>query len=272
VEESFQGNRKYFHIKRLGGNLPLVNLTETELSALQMCRAFAEHLLGREVYQESTRALEKSLALLPGKQGLSSDLFASFKPGSIDYTPHQESIRNLIEAMERKKICRITYKSIMASGAKIFHIKPLKIFSHRETIYLHARLAREPSKAWKEPAFDPLLTIHRLKKVEITDRMFEFPRDYDFKEVFNQNFGIIKDEAFKVEAEFTGFAARYVAERVWNPDQKIRPIDDGKIVLTFEATSVPEVISWLLSFGEEAKLLSPVWLVEEVKIKSRYFH
>lgn len=266
VEESFQGNQKYFRIPRPGGTLPLVNLTETELDALHMCRAFAEHLLGREAFQESTRALEKSLALLPGKpRASSSHLFASFKPGSIDYTPHQESIRNLIEAMEQRKICRISYKSIMAGEAKTFHIKPLKIFSYRETVYLHARLAREPSKPWKEPAFDPLLAIHRLKKVEITDRLFEFPKDYDFETAFNQNFGIIKDDAFKVQVEFTGFAARYVAERVWSQGQKIVWVNDDTLKLSFTASSEVEVKAWLLSFGEEARLIKPKWLVEEMR-------
>jgi len=103
--------------------------------------------------------------------------------------------------------------------------------------------------------------------VEITDRLFEYPKDYDFETVFNKNFGIIKDEAFQIEVEFSGFAARYVVERMWSPNQHIRYTDDDRIVLTFDATSVPEVISWLLSFGEEGKLMSPDWLVEEVREK-----
>jgi predicted DNA-binding transcriptional regulator YafY len=40
-----------------------------------------------------------------------------------------------------------------------------------------------------------------------------------------------------------------------------------KIHLTFSASSKPELISWLLSFGEEAKLLKPDDLVKEVTEK-----
>jgi len=40
-----------------------------------------------------------------------------------------------------------------------------------------------------------------------------------------------------------------------------------KIHLTFSASSKPELISWLLSFGEEAKLLKPDGLVKEVSEK-----
>ena len=53
----------------------------------------------------------------------------------------------------------------------------------------------------------------------------------------------------KVEAEFTGWAAKYVAERIWSPDQKITNIEKvgaNKIILEFAASSEPEVIAWLL--------------------------
>lgn len=258
VEEAMNGNRKYFQIKRPGGRAaPPVNMTEAEMSTLFMCQAFAEHLLGRGIIEDSTRALEKSQALLPQSKAVSPDHFASFKPGSIDYTPHQASIRTLIEAMEKQRICKITYKSTMAESAKTFHIKPLKIFSHRDTIYLHARLARKPSQAYKEPDYDPLLAIHRIQDVKLTERCFEYPTDYDFEEIFNRNFGIIKEEAFRVAVEFTGFAARYVAERMWSTDQKISRIKNGGIRLIFSVSSESELKAWLLSFGEEARLIKP---------------
>jgi predicted DNA-binding transcriptional regulator YafY len=152
----------------------------------------------------------------------------------------------------------------MASRAKTFYIKPLKIFSHKDSVYVHACLARAPGKPYTEPEFNPLLAIHRIKKVEITDRLFDFPKNYDFEKTFKQNFGVIKEDAFKVEVEFTGWAARYVSERIWSPDQKIHK-NNGKTKLNFSASSEPELLSWVMSFGKEAKLLKPVWLIENVK-------
>jgi predicted DNA-binding transcriptional regulator YafY len=63
----------------------------------------------------------------------------------------------------------------------------------------------------------------------------------------------------------TGWAARYVAERIWSPDQKIEKKGKDTIRLTFKASSEPEVIGWLLSFGDEAKLVEPDWLIKSVK-------
>jgi predicted DNA-binding transcriptional regulator YafY len=189
--------------------------------------------------------------------------FASFKTGSIDYTPHQATIRILIEAMDHHNICKINYKSIMASRAKTFYIKPLKIFSHKDSVYLHAHLARAPGKPYRQSEFNPLLAVHRIKNVKITERLFEFPKSYDFDKAFKQNFGVIQEEAFDVEVEFTGWAVKYVSERIWSPDQKIVH-NNGKTVLSFSASSQPELISWVLSFGDQATVLKPVWLSEEV--------
>ncbi len=69
-----------------------------------------------------------------------------------------------------------------------------------------------------------------------------------------------------MEVEFTGWAARYVSERIWSPDQKIHK-KNGKTKLTFSASSEQELISWVLSFGDEAKLIQPVWLVDQVNEK-----
>ena len=76
---------------------------------------------------------------------------------------------------------------------------------------------------------------------------------------------MIKEEAFEVKVEFTGFAAGFAAERIWSPNQKIQRLPDGKIHLSFSASSEPELVAWLLSFGDEARLLDPDWLVEKVK-------
>ena len=136
-------------------------------------------------------------------------------------------------------------------------------------MYLLARPAREPGKPFREPDFDPLLAVHRMQKVEMTDRQFEMPANLDFDKLYNQHFGVMKDEAFQVEVEFTGWSARYVAERVWSPDQKILRIGRDKIRLSFTASSEPEVIAWVLSFGEEAVIVRPKRLAEQLSGRIR---
>ncbi len=266
VEEYLEGKRKYYRIQRLKSSSPSLNITEPELNALTMCKTFAEHLLGKEMYEEASRVIEKNQATLSPEKLGGSQHFDSFRSGSIDYTPYQETIRILIDSMNERKICRVTYKSILETKAKQFYIKPLKIFSHKDSVYLHAQLAKVPGKTYVTPKFDPLLAIHRIRKIKTTERLFVPPKNYDFDKVFKQNFGLIKENAFEVEVEFQGYFAKYVAERIWSPVQSIRK-KKGKTILKFIASSKPELLSWILSFGEEARVLKPKWLINRIKEK-----
>jgi predicted DNA-binding transcriptional regulator YafY len=56
-----------------------------------------------------------------------------------------------------------------------------------------------------------------------------------------------------------------LAVSIWSHDQKIKEKKGEKIELTFTATSIVETISWVMSFGYEAKVLQPDWFVDEVK-------
>jgi len=141
------------------------------------------------------------------------------------------------------------------------------MFSHKDTVYLHAKKTRAPGEPYQEFDYDPLLAIHRFVEVEKTEVCFAFPDNYDFEKMFNANFGIIKEDAVAVEVELTGYAATYVSERIWSPDQQIEQLGDGKIKIRFTSASEDEFMTWLLSFGDEAHLLKPRHLVEKVRRK-----
>ena len=269
IEEFLEGKRKYFRLRKAGiEKIPVLPLTEMEMDVLYLCRAFAEHLLGKNQFDEASQALLKTRTLVAEDKKPSPKRFGSLQFGRIDYTPHHGALRTIMQGMEERKICRIEHQGPGESDPKTFYIMPLKIFPYRDAVYIHSRIARTPGKPYKDPGFDPLFALHRINKAELTGRLFEFPRDYDFEKAFNRDFGIIKRKAFKAEAALKGWAAQYAAERIWSPDQKIEKTAKGTIKLSFTSSSDSEVVSWLLFFGEDAQLLSPEWLVTKVKKKA----
>jgi predicted DNA-binding transcriptional regulator YafY len=184
--------------------------------------------------------------------------------GAIDYTPHQETLRALIRAMEEGLICKVAYRAGYDGRTRTFFMKPRKLFSHRDCLYLSAQLARQPGKKYKEADYDPLLAVHRIGTVELTERRFEQSAGDDFAARFNADFGVIKEEPFEVTADFRDWAARYVSERAWSPGQKVTRRKDGSIRIRFKASSAVEVISWILSFRSECALVKPEWLVKRL--------
>jgi predicted DNA-binding transcriptional regulator YafY len=264
IEETKQGNRSYYRIRKSIASLQNIPLTEAELQSLQLCKSFTQHLVGKKLYEEATQAILKSKTSLAGGHQVGECHFTAFRPGTIDYTPQHQIIHTLIDAMEKQLVCKMTYQPVNSPKPKKYYIKPIKLFSYRDAIYLHAQKAKEPGKPYTAPKYDPLLAVHRMKTVELTDIKFQ-PEKFDFERAFNQQFGIIKEKAFDVEVAFTGWAATYVSERMWSPNQEIIPKGKNKIILKFTASSEPELISWVLSFGDQATLIKPDWLIKELK-------
>ena len=265
IERTKMGNRSYYRIVR-PTRAPITPISEDDFLILEMCRDFTAQFLGKKLFTEATNTLLKSRANASAgvrREG-HTPYFSSFCPGTIDYTPQSDIISTLIDAMKNKKVCHVSYQAVMAQKPKTHAIMPLKIFSHKDTMYLHARIHTGVGQKTRRTEFDPLLAVHRMKDVKMTDIPFEMPVDYKFDEVFNQNFGVIKQEDFRVKAEFSGWAARFVSERTWSPDQKITKKGKEKILLEFTASSETEVLSWILSFGDQAKLLAPPGLVPKI--------
>jgi predicted DNA-binding transcriptional regulator YafY len=265
IECTRNGNRNFYRIPRASRPRGILPMTDEEFEALLMCRAFTSHLLGREFFTAAMSAVSKSARLRRGDNEPDRGVFGVYRPGVIDYTPHHKHLSALVAGMESRRVCEVGYKRLQDDRAKTFRIKPLKIFSHHENIYVHARYAKLPGRVFKDPGYDPLLALHRFTAVTLTDTPFTRPDNYDFEKVFNQHFGVIKGKPFKVRAHLSGWAAKFAAERRVNPDQKITKLARGRIEISFSATSRPEVLTWILSFGPEARLLAPADLVGELK-------
>ncbi len=272
IEDFIKNRKRFFRIRKEKIPAKEMNLSQSEYGILQMCCAFTQHLIGKEIFDQALNALGKSQVLIKNRETVSAKHFGAFTPGTIDYSDHQQIIKDLITGMENRKVCKITYKSIWNQESKTFYIKPLKLFSKYDTIYLHAQMAKAPGKVYKAPKFDPLLVIHRIETLEITKTSFKFPDNFDFEKTFNQTFGVMKEDSFQARIEFSGYAAKHVKERIWSHDQIIDEKGNGVLELTFTATSGIEILSWVLSFGHEARVLEPDWFVEEIQeeVKKMY--
>ena len=81
------------------------------------------------------------------------------------------------------------------------------------------------------------------------------PRTSDTDSVLGKRTAGRKTKKFKVK--ISAYAAPWVEEDPWHPEQVIRKHADGSITLTVSAAHDMEVIPRILSLGTEAELLSP---------------
>ena len=261
--ETRADRQKYIWIERNLNLSKLGLISESELRILQMCKDFTQYLLGKEFLKSAIQGIDKNYAQLDVDNNVSDNLFAASISGTIDYSKFDIQLKTILEAMESKKVIEVEYQNPIADAPKTFRIKPLKIFNYKNTIYIHAQYAKMPGKVYKSTDTLPTFALQRFKKVTITKTPFRNPKNYDFDKYLNQGFGVFSQKKFKVKMELTGWAQAFVRERLWSKDQKFTQKNDAT-VLEFTSTSEDEVVSLVLSFKSNAKLIAPKYLVKRL--------
>ena len=266
INEKKKGKTNLFWIER-PETIHVPSMSAEEITVLEMGQAFSRHLLGEGIFRIATRGLQKGMGMLPPDPVQScADRLGSLPHGQVDYTDFSDKLTELAAASAQRRVCRVAYKRLGADSPREFHIMPLKIFSYKDSIYVHSRRCSEDGAPRPGDTFDPLLALQRFEEVRVRTTTFTFPADFDFEKSFARSFGVMKDKPFKVRVNFTGWSADFVSERIWSPDQRIiRKRGGGGIDLEFLASSETEVIAWVLSFGDGACLVKPDRLRKKVR-------
>jgi len=184
--------------------------------------------------------------------------FHATAPRLSNYAPQSQLLDDLLVAIEDKKVTDIVYRSQRATEPVTYEVCPLGIVRHRSSLYLVA-----DSRSHGEVRN---FKVNRIEEVTISPFPFRPPADFNLGDFFSGSFGVYQEsgEPVLVRIRFSAEVARYVSEGEWHSSQKLLPQSDGGLILELELTSLKEIKSWVLSFGQHAEALAPAGLREEV--------
>ncbi len=257
-----RGREVTYHLERPAA-LPKISLDPEGLQQLALCRAFLCHLLPKSMQKTMDAALLQASAYLPEGESLCDveDVGQAVARGPIDYSPFQQSLRTLMEAVRQHRVCVVDYRA--TSGVEKRHFfAPQKMLAYHESLYAHGWMVTEKGEVralFDRPAN---LAVHRMTGVRMTRRSFE--GRLEERDDRDDCFGLMDGSPFTVRVRFDESAAVYVSERTWSRDQKLTRHRDGSVTLTMTARSEAEVLSWVLSFADAATLISPRRLRERM--------
>lgn len=271
-----RGREARFRLAR-PARLPRISLDAEGLWQLALCRAFLLHLLPERMRQQTRNVLRQASAYAAEDQGRenqrrendqeaaamedASGAGSSAARGAIDYTPFEDSLETLTDAIRRHRVCRVRYRAAAGSEAKEYFFAPKKLIAFHEAIYVRGWVVSDSGRAVQKYGGFTDLAVQRLLKARLTQRHAEhLPEVRDGGE----DFGIMDGEPFRVSVRFLPSAAAYASERIWSEDQSFVRHRDGSATLTMTARNDREVLSWVLSFAGTAELLSPRRLRDEV--------
>ncbi|MCL1889917.1 MAG: WYL domain-containing protein [Desulfovibrionaceae bacterium] len=251
LESGLENRRRFYRIRSL--NRRMLPLEYEELRYLSICRDLAGHLLPGDVAKRVDNTLLNLSVLMAdseyaNREKVQKGQVSFFRKGHIDYTPHQAVIERLLLAIEEKRVCLVHYKASGKVEAREHRVVPSSLVSQSNALYLLGALVT-PQNEFKSYIN---LAVHRIQEVDLTDKTSEIPQPPADLGAF----GLPWHEPRKLRIQFqAGKAADYVRERIWSVEQKIEDLPDGGIVLEILSQSDEELMSFVRSFGRNAKLL-----------------
>ena len=251
LESGLEGRKRYYQIRSL--HRRMLPLEYEELRYLSICRDLAAPILPEGVARRVDNTLLNLSVLMADqnyadREKVQKGQVSFFRKGHIDYSPHQAVIERLLQAIEERRVSIVHYKAAGKEAVREHRVVPASLVSQNSALYLLGALVT-PRNEFKNLTN---LAVHRIQEVDLTDKKSDIP----LPKADPGLFGLPWHAPRKVRIEFkAGKAADYVRERMWSSHQKIKNRPDGGLVLEILSQSDEELMSFVRSFGENARLL-----------------
>jgi predicted DNA-binding transcriptional regulator YafY len=248
-------------------DLPLFQLTESELISIFVAQKALEAYKGTAFEQPLRTAFQKLQAATnsPGSKISVSweDLDSAISFRHFDaYLPDAKIFAEMSKAIQKEEVVGFEYKKLDAKAYEKRTVEPWHLACVSGQWYLlgydQMRQARR------------VFVLARMRNVYSAKHGFSVPRpgDADIQKLFQNSFQIWQSEDAKlleIVLRFSGRAAQLVRERNWHPSQRIQESTDGTLELRMTLNSLEEIVPWILSWGNECRVVSPPKLERKVE-------
>jgi proteasome accessory factor B len=158
-------------------------------------------------------------------------------------------ISTLYQAIVQSRVVEFYYDSL-TSKSRTREVKPLHIFYREGAWYLYG----------KENGNGRTFHLRRIRDFSIMEGTFEPPKDFEIQKLLEDSFGVYEGTKPQwVEVLFSGPAARIVSERRWHASQTVEWEGD-RLRFRMRVVLSVEIERWILGWGEQAIIISPVSL------------
>ena len=259
VSEWLNGRKIYRFLTRFK-DVPPINFSLQELMTLSFFRSQLDFLKGTPFLDDMEAVFRKINSVLPPRYAAHMERIAGVSipllQGRRDYGKVSESLLALREALLYQYSISLRYRVKGSGPQKMYDVDPYTLIFHKGGLYLlgfaHNRQALRT------------FAVERISRVEVSRERFAIPDGFKPEEQFRSAFGIVKETGIPLKIKFSSRVAHAVKDRTWHPGQKVEKGPDGSVIVSFEAGGIMELLSWVLSYGNNAEILEPPELRMEV--------
>ncbi len=133
-------------------------------------------------------------------------------------------------------------------------------------------------RSWHLVAYDHLrqavitFKVDRVQSAEILAETYTIPTDFNLDDYLGDAWGMMRGAAQPAEVVsllFEAPAGQWVSEEHWHKSQQIENLADGRIRMSLFVGVTPEMVNWLLYYGEQVYVEEPAWLRDKVRERHR---
>ena len=233
--------------------VPALAFSPTELMALTFSRGLLRPLEGTQLQTALDSALTKAAAALPAPgHAYLQQLDGCFAIGlgpHVSYRQHRETIDKLTEAIAKGRTVQLRYFTASRNTTTRREVNPYRLWYATGALYLVAHCHLRDSVR--------LFAVERIRSCTLTPHAFQLPLGFDLDAYVGDALRVMRGKPVAVELLFDKATTAWVKDRTWHPSQKMDPQTGGRLRMTLTVAATPELVGWILSFGEGVQVLHP---------------
>lgn len=250
----------YWKLEPSFKGVPPVTFTLNELMALYSSRKLIVSPGRSPFHTDLESAFKKIESVLPAKHIARlekiEDMFTPLIKASKKVDLDKGAFETVQSALLNQNILKVEYKPRKGNQALPFELHPYSLLFYKGEFYLLCFVLEKGMRYF---------ALEGIKKAERVNERFEIPEEFSTSEFLKVPFGLFHGKPITVKVVFAKEISDYIQRHTWHPNQKIKKLKDGRILLTMTASGKEEIKAWILSFGSKVQVISPLSLREEIK-------
>ena len=259
IYDEVEGQRKVWRLMP-SARSDTIRLTTSQMMSLYLGRRVFTFLEGTGFKEDLEDVFIQLEATLRKKSFLDAR-YLDRKLFDVNEAPYVykgrfDHVNDIVTALVREEKLVVRHDSI-GKGKTAFTINPYTLVVYKKGLYLYGYSDFHDS----ERTFG----LYGFRQIDWKkNESFTYPKRYKPDKELRGAFGLIKGPKTSVEIFFDERVRRFIERRKWHPTQRVKKTEGG-IIFKADVEGVKELESWVLGFGDRAKVLSPPSLVESIK-------
>lgn len=238
-----------------------ITLSWPEMLALVAARKMLEGVSAAPLAEAAASAVAKVNDALPrelAQRAARFDALVSAQPGPVhDYRGKDEALRVLIDAIERHETVRFQYRKHGEHKAAERLVDPYLVHVQAGAVYLigfcHQRGAIRT------------FLLDRLAQASRTGAVFGARAPFAASALLQGALGPWEGTPQRIQLRFDAEIAGLAGERRVHPTQAMQWRSDGALDVELRAPICPPLLSWILGWGDQVRVISPASLADRVR-------